>query len=167
MEPKFITLPAIKLAGFALKTTSVDGENSNEIPEFWNDYMSDGRMEKLHAESFVKSHNEYGACFPENPETGEFEYVIGVELKEGTVIPSGYHVCELPSATYAVFSTPPCSDKNFVSAIQGAWQFIFNEWFSKSGYEYAPNCADFERYDDRCMPESGKVCEIYIPVVKK
>lgn len=167
LEPKFITLPPVKLAGFVLKTTSSNGENSKEIPAFWSDYMSDGRMEKLHAEGFIKSHDEYGACFPEDPETGEFEYVIGVEPKEDGVIPSGYHVCELPAATYAVFSTPPSSAKNFVPAIQGVWQFIFNEWFPKSGYEYAPNCADFELYDDRCMSESGKVCEIYIPVVKK
>ncbi|MBW7572015.1 AraC family transcriptional regulator [Caproiciproducens faecalis] len=167
LEPKFVTLPAIKLAGFALKTTSVGGENSKAIPAFWNDYMSDGRMEKLHSENFVKQHDEYGACFPENPETGEFQYVIGVEPKEGAVIPQNYYICELPCATYAVFSTPPCDAATFVSAIQGVWQYIFNEWFPKSGYEYAPTCADFERYDDRCMSESGKVCDIYIPIVKK
>jgi len=167
LEPKFVSLPAVKLAGFALKTTSTDGENSKAIPAFWSDYMSDGRMEKLHSESFVKQHDEYGACFPANPESGEFKYVIGVEPKEGTVIPNGYHTCELPCATYAVFSTPPCDASSFVSTIQGVWQYIFNEWFPKSGYEYAPECADFERYDDRCMSESGKVCDIYIPVVKK
>ncbi len=29
------------------------------------------------------------------------------------------------------------------------------------------NCVDYELYDERCMSETGKVCDIYIPVVKK
>lgn len=167
LEPKFVTLPAVRLAGFALKTTSAAGENLKTIPAFWNAYLRDGRMEKLHRESFVKKHDEYGACFPEDPETGEFEYVIGVEPKEGAPIPEEYCVCELPPAAYAVFSTPPCGAAEFSSSIQGVWQYIFNEWFPKSGFEYAPGCVDFELYDDRCMSETGKVCDIYIPIEKR
>ena len=167
LEPRFVSLPAVRLAGFALKTTTVDGENSTSIPDFWSAYMSDGRVNRLHSESFVKNHVEYGACFPEDPETGEFEYVIGVEPKDGAAIPDGYHVCVLPPATYAVFSTPPSDAAGFVPGIQGVWDYIFNEWFPESGYEYAPNCVDFELYDDRCMSETGKVCDIYIPVIRK
>lgn len=167
MEPKFVTLPAVKLAGFALKTTMTENRDNQSIPSFWTAYMRDGRMEKLHAESFVKSHAEYGACFPEDPETGEFEYVIGVEPKENAAVPDGYRVCELPPATYAVFSTPPCGGPDFVPTIRGVWDYIFNEWFPASGYEYAPGCVDFELYDERCMTETGKVCDIYLPVVKK
>ncbi len=138
MEPKFVTLPTVKLVGFALKTTMADGKNKERIPAFWSAYMTDGKANRLHSESFVKNHAEYGACFPEDPETGEFDYVIGVEAKEGAIIPSEYHVCELPPSTYAVFSTPPCSSDTFVPSIQGVWDFIFNEWFPSSGYEYAP-----------------------------
>lgn len=167
MEPKFVTLPAVKIAGFTLKTTATDGENNQAIPQFWKDYMTDGRMEKLHAEDFVKKHDEYGACFPEDPETGEFEYVIGVETREGAAIPGDYQIRRLPGATYAVFSTPPSNATNFSNTIQGTWNYIFNEWFAKSGYEYAPNCADFELYDDTCMSDTGKVCAIYIPIVEK
>ncbi|MGN7476691.1 AraC family transcriptional regulator [Solibacillus silvestris] len=166
MEPKFVTLPAIKLAGFAIKTTSVAGENSKAIPAFWNDYMSNGMMEKLHAEKFIKKHDEYGVCFQEDMTTGEFEYVIGVERKDDAEISGEYHVCEVPPATYAVFSSPPSDGANFAAAIQGTWNYIFNEWFPKSGYEYAPNCNDFELYDDRSMPDEGKICDIYIPVVR-
>ena len=63
-----------------------------------------GDVKKLHEETFVKNHVEYGACFPENPENGEFIYVIGVEVKDGHTIPEGYHVCTIPDALYAVFS---------------------------------------------------------------
>jgi AraC family transcriptional regulator len=166
MEPVFKTLPSIKLAGFALRTISDKDENSKAIPGFWTAYKTDGRMERLHGESFVKRHTEYGACFPEDPDTGEFEYAIAVEIKDGAVIPDGYYSCELPPATYAVFSTPPSDDAGFSPSIQGVWQYIFNEWFPASGYEYAPGCVDYELYDERCLTENNKVCDIYVPVVK-
>ena len=166
MEPVMKTIPAIKIAGHMIKTRNVDGENSRDIPAFWSSYMSDGRCEKLHSEKFVKKHPEYGACFSVDMETGEFEYVIGVEINDDATIPPEYHTCEIPAATYAVFSTPPSDGEGFVDSIQGAWQYIFNDWFPSSGYEYAPGCVDFELYDERCMTETGKVCEIWIPVVK-
>jgi AraC family transcriptional regulator len=158
---------AVTLAGFALKTRTKNGENKREIPKFWQAYTSDGRMEKLHSESFVKSHTEYGVCFSGNPENGEFMYVIGVEVKEGHDIPDGYHVCTVPEALYAVFTTPPADESNFVPAIQGAWNYIYSEWFPNSGYEFDHKGVDFELYDDRCTARTGKIVEIYIPVVKK
>lgn len=167
MEPKFVTLPAIKIAGYAIKTTSNGNENSTDIPKFWGAYMSDGRMEKLHKESFIKKHAEYGVCFLMDPDTGEFDYAIGVEVSEEDNIPDEYYINTLPAATYAIFTTPPSNAEEFSAKIQGTWQFIFNEWFQKSGYEYAEGAVDFELYDERCMNETGKVCDIYIPVKKK
>ena len=46
MEPKMVKKEAVKLAGFALKTRSKDGENTREIPKFWLDYIKDGRCKK-------------------------------------------------------------------------------------------------------------------------
>jgi len=167
MEPKMVKKEAVKLAGFEIKTRSKGGENYKAIPKFWQDYMADGRMEKLHGESFLKSHTEYGACFPESPENGEFVYVIGIEVKEGEKIPDGYYVCTIPEALYAVFSSPPADKANFSSSIQGTWKYIYSEWFPNSGYEFDNGKVDFEYYDERCMGETGNVCDIYIPVVKK
>ena len=167
MEPKMIKKPAVKIAGFAIKTKTKDGENLKAIPEFWHDYCFAGRQEKIHKEAFVKSHEEYGACFPESPENGEFEYVIGLEIKDGHDIPQGYHVCTIPEALYAVFTIPPADEANFSSVIQGTWKYIFSEWFPSSGYEFAAGAVDYELYDERCTRETNKVMDIYIPVVKK
>ena len=167
MEPKMVRKPAIKLAGYAIKTRTKDGENVKEIPKFWEECNTDGRHERLHGESFLKSHADYGACFPENPENGEFEYVIGVEVKDGSDVPAAYHVCTLPEALYAVFSTPPADEAHYVSAIQGTWRYIYSEWFPNSGYEFDGNGVDFELYDERCMSKTAKICDIYIPVVKR
>ncbi len=166
MEPKFVTLPAIPLAGYLLKTTSSGGQNYNAIPAFWQAYMTDGRMQKLHSQPFLKEQTEYGVSFMADGEEGAIDYVIGVETLPGAEIPAEFHRCEIPAATYAVFATPPSDRSNFVQNIQGVWQYIYGEWFPTAGYEFAPGCADFERYDERCMGESGMVCEIYLPVIR-
>jgi len=67
-----------------------------------------------------------------------------------------------------VFTTPPASESNFSSTIQGTWKYIFSEWFPNSGYEFDGNGVDFELYDERFISQpSGVVCEIYIPVAKR
>jgi len=167
MEPKFITRPAVKLAGYSLKTRNSDGDNNREIPAFWTAYLTDGRAGRLHQSNFIKSHDEYGACFPEDPENGEFIYVIGVEAKDGADVPGEFYTCELPPATYAVFSTPPCNREIFSDNIQGTWSYIMSDWFPSSGYEYAAGCVDFEFYEMKRMGEQNNVCDIYIPVVKR
>jgi len=167
MEPQIINKPAIKIAGFAFKTKTKNGEHVKAVPKFWDNYCADGRQEKLHKELFLKSHEEYGASFPENPENGEFEYVIGVEVKEGQNIPKDYNVYTIPEALYAVFTTPPADELNFISSIQYTWKYIFNEWFPKSEYEFAANGVNFELYDERSMNNTDKIVELCIPVVNK
>ena len=167
MEYKIVTLPAIKIAGYELKTSSTDNKNLKEIPLFWTTYMEEGKMEKLHAANFVEDHAEYGACFPENLENGEFSYVIGVKAKSDSEISEDFYVCEIPAATYAVFSTPSSERKDFSQNIQGTWQYIMNEWFASSGYDYATGKVDFELYGEKSMGENDLICEIYIPIIKK
>ncbi|MDR2941749.1 MAG: GyrI-like domain-containing protein [Treponema sp.] len=166
MEPKMVKKTDVKLAGFVLKTNN-NGENKKAIPKFWQEYISSGKMRKLHGETFIKNHAEYGVCFITNSETGDMEYVIGIEVKDGANVPAGYHTCTIPEALYAVFSTPPSDTAAFTAAIQGTWNFIYSEWFPKSGYEFDGMKCDYEFYDERDTGEKGNVCEIYIPVVKK
>jgi AraC family transcriptional regulator len=165
MEPKMVKKEAIKIAGFALKTTVNGRQNKIDIPKFWQEYLNDGKRKKLHGENFVKSRTEFGAWPQINYENGEFVYVIGVEVKDGYDVPDEYHVCTIPEALYAVFSSPP-ADKDFSREIQGTEEYIFSEWFPNSEYEFADDKIDFELYDERNMNEKRYVCEIYIPVVK-
>lgn len=166
MEPKIVVRPAIKLAGHALKTSNQEGKNSKEIPEFWTLYMKE-YCQALHSAFEPVSHAEYGACVNMDMQTGAFDYIIGLETEDFDRVPDGLDRAEIPAATYAVFTTPPADAAGFVASIQGTWGYIWSEWFPASGYEYMAGGADFELYDQRCMAETGKVIEIWIPVVKK
>lgn len=166
MEPKFVTRPAFKVAGYELRTTSQDGQNSTEIPAFWQDYMQN-KMDILHSAFEPVNHNEYGICMNMDMQSEEFSYVIGLEVADFDRVPEGFFKGEIAPAAYVVFTTPPADAASFTQSIQGTWQYVWGEWFPTSGYEYMPGGVDFELYDERCMPESGKVIDIYIPVVKK
>jgi len=184
MEPKIVMKKAVRLAGFVLKTTANNGEHKKAIPKFWQEYISSGKMDKLRGEAFIKNLSEYGAYFMPNPETGEMEYVIGLEVKDSpdfpNDVPDDYHTCIIPEALFAVFLTPP-SDKTalpvierawnyaaFADKILGTWNYIYSEWFPKSGYEFDGFKCDYEFYDERLVGEEKvNVCEINIPVVKK
>ena len=166
MEAQFVSRKAFKLAGYVLRTSARKGENFKAIPDFWKAYMEDGRMQKLHAEDFAEKHDEYGVCFPEDAD-GNFDYVIGVEFKENMPLPKGYHCCEIPAASYAVFTTPPSDALGFSNAIQQAWQDIFEKWLPQSGRKMDETALSFELYDERSMAETGMMCEIWIPVTQK
>lgn len=166
MEPKLVTRPAFKVAGYALRTTAVGGENKRAIPAFWQDYMKN-HCEWLHKSLAPVSHAEYGLCTNMDMETGEFDYVIGLEVPEDAVLPEGLHETTVPAATYAVFTTPPSDGAGLVDSIQNTWSYIYEQWFPESGYEYASGCADYELYDERCLRESGMQIDIAIPVVKR
>jgi AraC family transcriptional regulator len=170
MEPKIIRKPAFKVAGFELKTTTLNGENKKTCPAFWDKYNKENRREKLLADIKPAGQAELGLCFPGIIESEAFSYVIGMEVSDFKGVPADYFKGEVPAATWAVFTTPPANQANaeFVKAIQGTWEYIYKSWFPKSGYEFDGQVkVDFELYDERSMGEIGVQMDIYLPVVKR
>lgn len=162
MEYRIEQLPAMRIMGFALQTTTVDGQNNAEIPVFWQEYMRERWGERVPGK---KNPNvELGVCTACD-EDGSFRYIIGFEVDEATEVPEGLTDYRIPSATYAIFTTPQAGEADFSSSIQETWNEIFTNWFPASGYEQAA-APDFEWYDERCWSKEGKQIDIYIPVQK-
>ncbi|OCA91505.1 AraC family transcriptional regulator [Bacillus sp. FJAT-27225] len=164
MDVKIVTKPAFHIIGYELKTRNVDGQNNKDIPEFWQQYMQN----KLGCTipDPINKYEELGICTNFNPDTGEFVYVIGMEVKEGTQAPEGMVYMSFPEMEYAVFTTPEADEKSFTSSIQSTWNHIFSDWFPNSGYEHGGH-VEFELYDERCHGPENKVMDIYIPVKKQ
>ncbi|MED3976045.1 AraC family transcriptional regulator [Priestia megaterium] len=164
MEPKLVTKPAFYVIGYELKTKNEDGQNSKDIPEFWQQYMQNGLGSKI--PNPLNENAELGICTDFNPETGEFVYVIGMEVEEGTPAPEGTVYRSFPELEYAVFTTPKSNEESFTSSIQSTWNYVFTEWFPESGYEHYGSM-EFELYDKRCYGSENKEIDIYIPVKKQ
>ena len=164
MEPQIVTRPAFKVAGYELKTTTRDGLNNKEIPAFWES-LSAEHIDTLHNKLSTVGKAELGMCFPIDPASEDFSYVIAVEVSDFSGVPADLFTAEIPEAVYAIFTTPATDgEKDIAPAIQGTWQYILETWFPNSGYEFAEWKADFEFYP--CVKPAEKV-KIYIPVVKK
>ncbi len=168
MEPKIVTKPAFKVAGYKFETSHESGRNVREIPAFWERFELENWEGLLYEEIKPTMLGEYAVCFPPNMATGEFQYLLGVNGDNYKKASSEIYVAEIPEATYAIFTTPPAADNDraFAKAILGTWDYILYEWFPGSGYEIASNKPDFEYYDERCHDPEFSVMDIYIPIVK-
>jgi AraC family transcriptional regulator len=164
MKPKFVAKPAFHIIGYELKTKNLDGQNNNDIPEFWQQYMTQGLSSNIPKP--LDPHVEYGICTDFNPITGEFVYLIGMEVEKDSPAPEGLVYRSFPELDYAVFTTPKSNEKTFTASIQSTWNYVFTEWFPDSGYEHFGSI-EFELYDERCHGHEGKEMDIYIPVKKQ
>jgi AraC family transcriptional regulator len=163
-EPQMVTKPAFKVAGYELKTTTRDDRHKQEITAFWNS-MTAEQFDTLHNKLHSVSEAELGVCLPADAATGDFSYVIAVEVSDFNGMPAGLFTADLPEAVYAIFTTPANDgEKNIAPAIQATWKYIFETWFPTSGYEFAEGKADFEWYP--CSNRGEKV-KIYIPIIKQ
>ena len=172
MEPKIIERAAFKVVGFEFKNNLKNILHTRDIPAFWSQRgLSDGSCEtKLYSTLKPPKHGEYCICINADMETDDFSYILGVGVDDFELATDDMYKLEVPSATYAVFTTPPVNDEDFVNSIQGTWKYILEEWFEASGYEIDDTKFDFEYYDEHCHPwEYEKITmEIHIPIkVKK
>lgn len=168
MQPKIINRDSFKIVGYEFKTTLRNNAHSRDIPAFWDNCNLEGKEATLYETQFPPRHGEYGICVNTDMETDEFSYILGVEVTSFDHAMADMYKLEVPSATYAVFTTPSVEDHDFVDSIQGTWKYILEEWFPNSGYEIDDTKLDFEFYDERCHPwEYNKVSmEIYVPIKK-
>ncbi|WP_101842695.1 AraC family transcriptional regulator [Halobacillus sp. Marseille-P3879] len=164
MKPKIVTKPAFHIIGYELKTKNTNGQNDKDIPQFWQQYLQNQLSSNI--PDPLHTNEELGICTDFSPETGEFVYVIGMEVEEGSEAPEGLVYRSFPELTYTVFTTPKADEESFPSTIQSTWNYIFTEWFPQSGYEHS-GIVDFELYDKRCYGAENKQIDIYIPIQRR
>lgn len=156
IEPKIMaTKETFKIAGYPEKVVFKEGVILEKVGIFKEECITDGRMEKLHAEPFIKHHAECGACFYKEGDDNSV-YVFGLEVHAGYKIPADYSIFSIPKSLYAVFLTTP--------TIEDTWDYIFSEWLPNSGYELDTNGIPFELFYGKTIDYS--FCDIYVPVVK-
>lgn len=167
MTPRFVTKPAFDAVGWALKTTTDGGANQRDIPRFWDQCHTEGRVAQL--EPLVGPLGMLGLCAEFDPSRPGFTYLIGVEARSGVTYPAGVQTLRVPAATYAVVGCVGAMP----DAIQKAWGELMGSWLPTSGY-VEDGSVNFEVYpffpmgDERGEPSSPKCyTEIWYPVKKK
>ena len=126
---------------------------SDTIPAQWRDL---GAMGTLPGQQGAVT---YGVICGSDPARGTFEYMSGVEVDGFDALPPATGRMRVPAQRYAVFT-----HEGHVSGLRQAWDAIWGDWLPRSG-EKPADTPDFERYDERFDPATGRgTIEIWFPV---
>jgi AraC family transcriptional regulator len=102
----------------------------------------------------------YGICWNNRPGQG-FDYLSGVEVKDGAKLPGELLTVRLPAREYAIFT-----HRDHVSAIGNTIDKIWNNWRPQSGLKVA-DAPSFERYTEEFNSQTGMGgMEIWIPLAE-
>lgn len=157
MEPRFIDLPEMTVAGVAIYTTAEAGK----FGELWD---------KFHPVAAASAGLERGTYAygvelypPSFKEQREFTYMATYQVADSRQV--GLHLVTrtLPASKYAVFTV-----LGGPKSLKAAFKAIYSEWLPKSNYETA-HAFDLERYDVRPQAATAGVMpvEILLPVKAK
>ena len=131
-------------------STQCTFENTSAIPRLWQSFNA--------VEGDVVAAVDgaaYGVCCDAD-ESGQFRYVAGVAATGKT---EGMDYMDIPAGRYAVFT-----HSGHISDLPKTFYTIWNKCLPDLGLEPA-KAPDFERYDNRFNPETGRgTVEVWIPV---
>jgi len=153
---KQTNVTAFTVIGIAARTDNAKESTANGIiPKQWQKFFSEGIVAKIPNTTspiFYGVYSDYAS-----DHNGEYTYVVGQAVKDGTAAPNGLVVKQITAGKYVVLTT---EFGPFAKVIPDAWQRIFKleeEGKLKRAYE-----ADFELYDQRAQnPQNGQI-DIYI-----
>ena len=159
MEPVIVSKQSFPIIGVELRTTTGEGRNFIEIPQFWEKILQKGSIAKIPDR---KSPDVVlGICLDFESD-GSFSYIIGAEVNSTDNTPDDMVCRTIPAAQYAVFT----ARGNMPDSIQDVTRYIYQKWLPKSEYHRA-NSADFELYDDRFENAENAEVDIYVPIVSR
>ena len=157
MEPKIISKKAFPVIAIELKTTTREGKNFVEIPQFWQQVIQKKQINNIPNKK--QPDIVLGICMDFRAD-GDFSYIIGSEVTNADNVPEDMVSRKIPEANYAVFT----ARGKMPDSIQHATKYIYREWLPKSKYQHA-HSPEFELYDERSGDSENAEVDIYIPIV--
>lgn len=153
MQPKIVNKPAFHVVGMCYH-----GMNQNqEIPAMWGEFLQ--RIDEIKR---INPTLSYGVCsVPAGLPEGHFEYVAGVEVKEGAPVPEGMVLRSLPAMRYAVFA-----HRGSLEGLGRTYSNIQLVELPKADLKVLQPGLDMEVYTDEFKDNApDSVMYIYIPVI--
>lgn len=148
---------AFKVVGKSIHIDVANGESNAKIAPFWGQLMNEGSFERLI--SSCGKLGVMGICYNLDFNTGNFDYMIGIEYSENT--PEDLETEDIDASTWAVFdAVGPVPE-----AVQETFHKIHSEWFPTSGYKHDGNY-ELEVYVCENPDAKDALTEIWIPVKK-
>jgi len=157
MEPAIVSKESFIIIGIELRTTTRDGMNFTEIPQFWEKVLEKKQIVEIPDRKSPDT--ILGICM-DFESNGSFSYIIGAEVTSTKNTPDDMVCRTIPAAKYAVFT----ARGKMPDSIQYVTKYIYHKWLPNSEFQRA-NSADFELYDERFDDEENAEVDIYVPIV--
>lgn len=134
-----------------------EASGAGVIPGQWQKFFSQDIPRKIPNKTGSAFYAIYARYSSDH--NGEYTYVVGAPVKDGTIPPEGMVAIRVAAGDYAVFTT----DKGpLTRVIPAAWQNIFKlEDEGKLRRQYQ---TDFEVYDERAQDPQNAEVDIYVGV---
>jgi AraC family transcriptional regulator len=128
-EPRIVFHKDMPLSCVSLRTSLAQGKNLRDIPAFWDRLAREGFLSpEIRGETAYGLYTEWA---------GEDDFTLAV----GRAAPGNSNF-SVPASRYAVFSLEPFDASEAV----GLWDYIYGDWFPRTGCERTGRLVDFERY---------------------
>lgn len=157
LKQTIVERDAFTVIGIQVRTNN--SEAATVIPRQWDRFFREGVPGKISNRTdanLVVVYSGYASDYH-----GDFDYLIGARVKDGSAAPAGMIVKVVPKARYAVVTTEQGPVGKVVSE---AWQKIWN--LDESGGLGGRRAykADFELYDERSRDPNNSQVDIYVGI---
>ena len=172
LRPRFKTCAAIKVACYPLKKKNLFSKNFSEESAYW--YKVDFSRYDMagYARAAKGSRGEAGVWYRKDPSVKSLTYMYGLVVDDFINVPKDMCCIEIPTATYAVFTTRPVpltgSPSLFHDSICQLWSEIFFVWLPENlRYRFDTDKLGFEFYApaNGCLASITAVMDIYVPII--
>lgn len=144
------------IIGIEARTTNAkEATGEGIIGKQWQKFFSEGYVQRIPNRADGNIYALYSDYASDH--NGEYSFLIGAKVKDGTTPPSGMVAKEVRAGKYAVIA----SDRGpFPKVVPAAWVKIFD--LEGAGALKRAYHTDFELYDERAKdPQNGQI-DIYI-----
>ena len=149
-------IPAFLVIGIGVRTSNAKESTADGIiPRQWQKFVQEGILGAIPSKTGSNIYAVYSDYASDH--NGEYTFVIGAMVKEGTVPPPGMVAKRIPAGQYAVMT----SDKGpLPKVVPETWQAIWK--MEESGKLKRAYQADFEIYDERAQDPQKAQIDLYV-----
>ena len=160
VKPQIIERGQFTVIGIEVRTNNA--EAATVIPQQWNRFFKEGLLDKIPNKTDTNTLAVYSNYASDR--RGDFDYMIGARVEEGSKAPEGMIVKLVLKARYAVLTTAQGQVGKVVSE---GWQKIWNlEDIGRLGGRRTYK-ADFEVYDQRSRDPNSSQVDIYVGIERQ
>lgn len=157
LQPKILERDSFTVIGIEVRTDN--REAATVIPRQWTRFFREGLAGKIPDRTdsdFVVVYSNYAG-----DHNGDYDYLLGARVKDGTAAPEGMVVKMVPKARYAVLTTDQGPVGKVVSE---KWREVWSLEHSDALGGKRTYKADFELYDQRARDPNNSQVDIYIGI---